>query len=108
MIAESRFSLTSNRLPYCPIFFAVNPYSGVHSPLGEFTRLGKVTSIRLGVRSERKPIVLRISCVPVLLFSHGCGVRADKGESIENIVERWINESRLRLVNDAPRFVEAL
>ena len=46
---------------------------------------------------------------PLLLFRHRGGVRPEKGKSVESIVEYEIIQfSRLRLVDDLPRFVETL
>ena len=70
-----------------------------------------MTTIRLGVGCERKPIVLIIGLArkPLLLFRHRGGVRPEKGKSIESIVQyQIIHFSRLRFVDDLPRFVEAL
>ena len=69
-----------------------------------------MTSIRLGVGCERQSKVLfGLARIPLLLFRHRGGVRPEKGKSIEGIVEYEIIQfSRLRLVNDLPRFVEAL
>ena len=44
-----------------------------------------------------------------MLFCHRGGVRPKKGKSVESIVEYEIIQfSRLRLVDDLPRLVEAL
>ena len=70
-----------------------------------------MTAIRLGVGCERqsKVLVLGLARKPLLLFRHRRGVRPEKGKSIESIVEYEIIQfSRLRLVDDLPRFVEAL
>ena len=70
-----------------------------------------MTAIRLGVGCERKPKVL-ISGLPA---NHCCcsAIAAEsdakKGKSVESIVEYEIIQfSRLRLVDDLPRFVESL
>ena len=101
---------SSIRLPDRPIFLAVSPDGGVHSPLGQFPRLAQMTSIRLGVGCERQsPVLFGLARKPLLLFRHRRGVRPEKGKSIESIVEyEIIHFSRLRLVNDLPRLVEAL
>ena len=70
-----------------------------------------MTAIRLGVGCERKSkvLILGLARKPLLLFRHRGGVRPEKGKSIESIVQYAIIQfSRLRLVNDLPRFVEAL
>ncbi len=104
-------SQSSIRLPYRPSFLAVSPDGGVHGPLGQFPRLAQMTGIRLGVGCERqsKVLVFGLARKPLLLFRHRGGVRPEKGKSIESIVENEIIQfSRLRLVDDLPRFVEAL
>ena len=72
--------------------------------------LRQMTTISLGVGCERKSIVLfGLARKPLLLFRHRRGVRPQKGKSIESIVEHEIIQfSRLRLVDDLPRFVETL
>ena len=70
-----------------------------------------MTGIRLGVGCERqsKVLVIGLARKPLLLFRHRRGVRPEKGKSVESIVEYEIIQfSRLRLVDDLPRFVEAL
>ena len=70
-----------------------------------------MTAIRLGVGCQRKPkvLVFGLARKPLLLFRHRGGVRAEKGKSVESIVQHAIIQfSRLRFVNDLPRFVEAL
>ncbi len=67
-IAVSGFSQSSIRLPDCPIFLAVRPDGGVHSPLGQFPRLAQMTAIRLGVGCQRKSTVL-VSGLPA---NHCC------------------------------------
>ena len=70
-----------------------------------------MTTIRLGVRCQRKALVFVIGLarIPLLLFRYRCGVRADKGKSVESIAEYvTIHFSRLRLVDDLPCFLEAL
>ncbi len=70
-----------------------------------------MTAIRLGVGCERQPRVLIIGLArkPLLLFRHRRRVGAEKGKSVESIVEYEIIQfSRLRFVDDLPRFVEAL
>ncbi len=70
-----------------------------------------MTSIRLGVGCERqsKVLIFGLARKPLLLFRHRGGVRPEKGKSVESIVEYEIIQfSRLRLVNDLPRFVETL
>ena len=70
-----------------------------------------MTGIRLGVGCERKSkvLILGLARKPLLLFRHRRGVRPEKGKSVESIVEYAIIQfSRLRLVDDLPRFVEAL
>ena len=69
-----------------------------------------MTRIRLGVGCERQSTVLfGLARKPLLLFRHRGGVRPEKGKSIESIVEsEIIHFSRLRFVNDLPRFVETL
>ena len=70
-----------------------------------------MTGIRLGVGCERqsKVLIFGLARKPLLLFRHRGGVRTEKGKSIESIVEYAIIQfSRLRLVDDLPRLVEAL
>ena len=71
-----------------------------------------MTAIRLGVRCESKSKVLIFGLTrkPLLLFRDRRGIRPEESKSIETFVE-WIiihHFSRLRLVNDLPRLVEAL
>jgi len=101
---------SSIRLPYGPIFFAVRPDSRIHRPFGQFPRLAQMTSIRLGVGCERQSkVFFGLARKPLLLFRHCGGVRPEKGESIESIVEcEIIQFSRLRLVNALSRLVETL
>ena len=60
--------------------------------------------------ASASPIVLfGFARKPLLLFRHRRGVRAEKGQSVESIAEYVIiHFSRLRFVDDLPRFVEAL
>ena len=70
-----------------------------------------MTAIRLGVGCERqsKVLIIGLARKPLLLFRHRRGVRPEKGKSVESIVQYEIIQfSRLRLVDDLPRFVEAL
>ena len=69
-----------------------------------------MTAICLGVGCERQSKVLfGLARKPLLLFRHRRRVRPEKGKSIESIVEYEIIQfSRLRLVDDLPRLVEAL
>ena len=48
-----------------------------------------MTSVSFGVGCERKSIVLRVwlTFEPLLLFRHRRGVRPEKGETVDNIVE---------------------
>ena len=68
------------RLPDCPIFLAVRPYGGVHSPLGQFPRLGNMSAIRLGIGCERKTLILVVGIArkPLLLFRHRRRVHPEK------------------------------
>src|SRR2546427_2832221 len=69
-----------------------------------------MTRVCLGVGCEREPIVLfRLARKPLLLFRHGRGIRPEKSQSIESIVEYVnIQFSRLRLLDYLPHFIEAL
>src|SRR3989442_1505751 len=69
-----------------------------------------MTRVCLGVGCEREPIVLfRLARKPLLLFRHGRGIRPEKSQSIESIVEYVnIQFSRLRLLDYLSGFVEAL
>ena len=70
-----------------------------------------MTGIRLGVGCERQVHILVIGLArkPLLLFRHRRRVRPEKGKSVESIVEHVIiHFSRLRLMDDLPRFVKAL
>src|ERR1019366_9312703 len=111
-MSVSRLLLGRNRQIPRSIFFAVCSYSRVQSPLGQITRLAKVTDIRLSVRCESESIVLigRLARKPELLVSHRRGVRSEKGKSIESVVESvTIQVSRLRFVNNLSSLVsEAL
>jgi hypothetical protein len=65
----------------------------------------------LGVGGERKSNVLisGFARKPLLLFRQRRGVRPVEGKSIKSIVDwKIVQFSRLRLVNDLPRFVETL
>ena len=98
-------------LPDCPTFLAVSADGGVHRPLGQFPRLAQMTSVCFGVGCERKPkvLIVRLARKPQLLFRHRSGVRPEKSQSIESNVENEIIQfSRLRLLDDLSRFIEAL
>ena len=90
-IAVSHFPLSSNRLPYSPIFLAVRSDGRIHRPLGQFPRFAEMTSISLGVGCERQSHVLfGLARKPSLLFRHRGGVPPEKGKGIESIVEYGI------------------
>src|SRR6266700_3883769 len=92
-------------------FFLSSADCGIHSPLGQFSRLAKMTTISLGVGCERKSDVLKLglACKPSLLFRHRGGIRGEKGKSIKNAMEIQIIYSlRLRLVDDLACLVEVL
>src|SRR5205085_11600463 len=94
-----------------PTFFIVRSDGRVHSPLGQFPGFANMTDIRLGVGCEPKSDVLifGLARIPLLLLRHGRGVRPEKGKSIESTVQsEIIYFSRLRLVDDLPRLLEAL
>src|ERR1039458_2399170 len=109
-MAVGGLPLSSNRQINRSIFLAVRSYGGVHSPFGQLPCLGKMTAIRLGIGCERQSCVLfGLACIPVLLFRHRGGIRPEKGESVESIVQyEIIHFARLRLVDRLPRLVEAL
>src|SRR6266853_2243384 len=70
-----------------------------------------MTTVSLGVGCEcqSKALIFGLARKPLLLFRHRCGVRAEKAKSVDSIVEYEIIQfSRLRLLNDLPRFIEAL
>src|SRR5580700_7177931 len=70
-----------------------------------------MTAIRLGVGCQRKALVLifGLARIPLSLFRHRVGVRPEEGKSVDSIVEYVIIQfSRLRLVDDLPRFIETL
>ena len=77
-IAVSRFSQSSIRQIDGSAFLVVDSYGGVHGPLGQFSRLAKMTGIRLGIGCERQSIVLIFGLAgkPLLLFRHRRGVRS--------------------------------
>ena len=99
------------RLPYCPSFLVVRPDGGVHSPLGQFPRFGKTTSIRLSFGCERqsKRVIFGLALYPLLLFRHRTEVPASKGKNIGiNVEAEIIQFSDLGLLDNPPGFVEAL
>ena len=69
-----------------------------------------MTSVGFGVGCQRKPLVLfGLARKPLLLFRHRRGIRTEKAKSVESIAEYVIIQfSRLRFVDDLPRFVETL
>ncbi len=69
-----------------------------------------MTGVRLGVGCERQSKVLfGLAPKPLLLLRHRGGVRPEKGNSVASIVQyEIIHLSRLRLVDDLPRFVKML
>src|SRR5262245_28219268 len=70
-----------------------------------------MTSVCLAVRGERNPegLMLWLACEPLLLFRHRRGIRPDNSRRIESIVEDDIIQfSRLRLLDDLPRFAEVM
>ncbi len=94
-----------------PTFFVVRSHGGVHSSLGQFPGFAKMTDIRLGVGCKRKAdvLVFGLARIPLLLLRHRRRVRPEKGKSIESTVQyEIIYFSRLRLMDDLPRLVEAL
>ena len=61
------------------------------------------------MRAQSIVLIVGLARKPLLLFRHRCGVRSEKGKSVESIVECVIIQlSRLRLVDDLPCFVEPL
>src|ERR1700728_5034912 len=107
----SGFALSSNREIDRPAFLVVRSHVVIDNPLGQFPRLANMTDIGLCIRCERKcpVLVIGLTCQPPLQFCHCCGVRPEKGKSIPSAVE-WsiIHFSRLRVVDDLPRFVKSL
>ena len=61
------------------------------------------------MRAPVQSSLIGLARKPLLLFRHRRGVRPEKGKSVESIVQYEIIQfSRLRLVDDLPRFVETL
>jgi hypothetical protein len=72
-ISKGSFAQRSILMPHRGIFLAVRANGCVNRMLRQFSGLGKIACVRLGVRRERKPkvLVLRFAREPLLLLSHG-------------------------------------